>query len=79
MFTVKGKVENGKILALEPIDEEFEGREVIIEFVEKKEERSNGDDWQKLFHAIEKNQTEGETTALAHQHDFHLYGTDKRD
>ena len=37
MLTVKGKVENGKILALEPIDEAFEGREVIIEFVEEKE------------------------------------------
>jgi hypothetical protein len=79
MLTVKGKVKNGRILPLEQIDEAFEGREVIIGFVEEKEVRSNGDDWQKLFHAIEENQFEGETTDLAHQHDFYLYRTDKRD
>ncbi len=35
MITVRGKIENGKVLALELIDEEFEGREVTIVLEER--------------------------------------------
>jgi hypothetical protein len=41
MLTVKGKVENGKVLALEPIDEFYEGREVIITLPDKP--KANGE------------------------------------
>jgi len=41
MLTVKGKVENGKVLALEAIDEIYEGREVIITLPDKP--KTNGE------------------------------------
>lgn len=78
MITVKGKVENGKILALEPLDEEFEGREVAITLIEKVAKES-GDDWQELFDSMERNRIETGIGDLAHQHDHYLYGLPKRD
>jgi antitoxin (DNA-binding transcriptional repressor) of toxin-antitoxin stability system len=36
-------------------------------------------DWNKLFEAIEENQSETDNTDLAHQHDHYLYGINKRD
>jgi hypothetical protein len=41
MLTVKGKVENGKVLALEPISDAYEGREVIITLPD--EPKANGE------------------------------------
>lgn len=38
MLKVKGKVKNGTILPLEPIDETHEGQEVVISFVEANNE-----------------------------------------
>jgi hypothetical protein len=78
MLTVKGKVENGKILALEPISDSYEGREVIITFADEAETEKQAD-WQKLFDALEENRIDAEITDLAHQHDHYLYGTEKRD
>ncbi|MGH9946289.1 MAG: hypothetical protein ACRD6X_03725 [Pyrinomonadaceae bacterium] len=86
MITVRGKIENGKILALEPIDDEFEGRDVEITFDEKPN-GSNGsedlsaieNDWQRLMDAIERNQISTGIGDLAHQHDHFLYGTPKRE
>ena len=78
MLTVKGKVENGKIHALEPIAESYEGSEVTITLPDELG-AENKDDWQRLFDVLEENQIDGEITDLAHQHDYYLYGTDKRD
>ena len=41
MISVKGKIQNGKVLALEPVDA-FEGREVTISL----DEISNGKPWE---------------------------------
>jgi hypothetical protein len=41
MLTVKGKIEKGKVLALEPIDEIYEGREVTITLPDKS--KTNGE------------------------------------
>lgn len=78
MITVKGKVENGQILALEPLDEEFEGHEVSITLSIRVEPES-GDDWQELFDSMERNSIETGIGDLAHQHDHYLYGLPKRD
>ena len=78
MITVKGKVENGQILALEPLDEEFEGHEVSIALSIRVEPES-GDDWQELFDSMERNSIETGIGDLAHQHDHYLYGLPKRD
>ena len=77
MLKVKGKIENGKILALEPIDD-YEGREVIIT-LDDEPESENQKDWEKLFAAIEENQIDADITDLAHNHDHYLYGTPKRE
>ena len=90
MVKVKGKVENGKILALEPVDEAFEGREVTITLVEETnlangesdEEKRRSDvksGWQSLMKTIEENQISTGVTDMAHQHDHYLYGTPKRE
>ena len=84
MITVKGKIENGKVLALEPV-EEFEGREVVISVQEDSDELPWQDasgkrygHWQEMMDAIRESMTETEITDLAHQHDYYLYGTPKR-
>ncbi len=78
MLTVKGKVENGKVLALEPISDSYEGKEVIITLADEPEsENQNG--WKKLMAVIEENQIDADITDLAHQHDHYLYGTAKRE
>lgn len=78
MITVKGKIENGKVLALEPIDDEFEGREVeIILFEESRKANGNGLDG--LLKFIQENSIDTGITDMAHQHDHYLYGTPKRD
>jgi len=41
MLTVKGKVQNGAVLPLEPIDEIYEGREVTITLPDKS--KTNGE------------------------------------
>jgi hypothetical protein len=77
MLTVKGKVENGKILALEPIDD-YEGKEVIITLADE-QETTDKEGWQKLFAVLEENQIDAEISDLAHHHDHYLYGKPKRE
>jgi hypothetical protein len=78
MLTVKGKVENGKILALEPISDSYEGKKVIITLADESE-ADNKAGWQKLFAVLEENRIDAEITDLAHQHDHYLYGKPKRE
>jgi hypothetical protein len=78
MLTVRGKVENGKVLVLEPIGDSYEGKEVIITLADEPEsENQNG--WKRLMAVIEENQIDADVTDLAHQHDHYLYGTPKRE
>ena len=84
MLSVKGKIENGAVHTYEPVDE-FECREVIITFDEAHGkppwEDANGrkyGHWQEMMGAIRDSITD-ETTDLAHQHDYYLYGTPKRE
>ncbi len=77
MLIVKGKVQNGAVLLLEPIGDSYEGKEAIITLVDDPPTNDNGD-WEKLFAAIEENQIDTDITDLAHQHDHYLYGTPKR-
>lgn len=76
MIKVKGKVENGKILALEPVDD-YEGKDVIITLAEEPESESQSG-WKRLRTVIEENQIDADITDLAHQHDHYLYGKSKR-
>ncbi|CAN5342829.1 hypothetical protein BH20ACI1_BH20ACI1_03580 [soil metagenome] len=78
MLEVKGKVHNGAVLPLEVISHSYEGKEVIITLVDKPQSKNQGDR-DRLFAAIGENQIDAEVTDLAHQHDYYLYGTDKRD
>ena len=77
MLTVKGKVENGKILVLEPISDSYEGKEAIITIADELPANEESD-WDRLFKAIEENQIDADFADLAHQHDHYLYGTPKR-
>jgi len=89
MNTVKGKVEKGKILVLEPVDE-FEGREVTIMLDEDLNDKSNGigndaskteirAGWEQFMKTVKENQIESEITDMAHQHDHRLYDSHDRD
>ena len=85
MISVKGKIQNGKVLALEPVNA-FEGREVTISLDEisngKPWEDANGNKyghWQQMMDAIRDSMDDEEITDLAHQHDYYLYGTPKRE
>ncbi len=85
MITVRGKIENGKVLALEPIDDEFEGREVQITLVEENGSNRSANEgeiengWKQLIDTIERNRISTGIGDLAHQHDHYLYGTPKRE
>lgn len=78
MITLKEKLENGKILALEPVDETFEGKEVLITLADESG-REIREGWEHLMETIRKNQIETDITDLAHQHDHYLYGTPKHE
>ncbi|CAN5639296.1 hypothetical protein BH24ACI2_BH24ACI2_02110 [soil metagenome] len=78
MLTVRGKVENGKVLVLEPIGDSYEGKEVIITLADEPESE-NQIGWKRLLSVIEENQIDADVTDLAHQHDHYLYGTPKRE
>lgn len=78
MLEVKGKVHNGAVLPLEPISDAYEGKEVIITLADEPES-DNQSDWDRLFAAIEENQIDADITDLAHNHDYYLYGTAKRE
>jgi len=78
ILTVKGKVENGKVLPLEPISDSYEGKEVIITLADE-QSMNEESDWERLFAAIEENQIDADIIDLAHQHDHYLYGTPKRE
>lgn len=62
MLTVKGKIENGKILALESVDD-YEGKEVIITLAENRE-TANTKGWENLFTVLEENKTDAEISDL---------------
>lgn len=86
MITVRGKVEEGKILALDPVDDIFEGREVTITFDEEPSGRNDKPTraeiragWEHFMKIIKENQIDTEITDMAHQHDHYLYGTPKRE
>ncbi len=73
MLTIKGKVQNGAVLPIEPIDDSYEGKEVIITLADEPEsENQNG--WKRLLAVLEENQIDADITDLAHQHDHYLYG-----
>lgn len=78
MLTVKGKVQNGAVLPLEPISDSYEGKEVIITLADEPESE-NQIGWKKLLAVIEENQIDADITDLAHQHDHYLYGKPKRE
>lgn len=78
MLTVKGKVQNGAVLPLEPISDSYEGKEVIITLADEPESE-NQIGWKKLLAVIEENQIDADITDLAHQHDHYLYGKAKRE
>ncbi len=78
MLTVKGKVQNGAILPLEPIGDSHEGKEVTITIADEPESE-NQIGWNRLLAVIEENQIDADITDLAHQHDHYLYGKPKRE
>jgi len=78
MLTVKGKVQNGAVLPLEPISDFYEGKEVTITLADEPESE-NQDGWKRLLAVIEENQIDTDVTDLAHQHDHYLYGKPKRE
>lgn len=69
------------MLALETIDEEFEGREVSITLIEQ-EEGNNGNGSENglgnILKFIEENSIDSGITVMNHQHDHYLNGTPKR-
>ena len=72
-ITVKGKIENGRVLALEPIDESLEGREVQITLVtESKEANGNGSEngLSGFMKFISENSVDTGLPDMAHQHEF---------
>ncbi len=77
MLKVRGKIENGRVLALEPVDD-YEGKDVIITLDEERE-AANTEGWEKLFTVLKENQMDAEVSDLAHQHDHYLYSTPKRE
>ncbi|MFN0278905.1 MAG: hypothetical protein ACKVRN_09910 [Pyrinomonadaceae bacterium] len=84
MISVKGKIDKGKILALEPVDDAFEGKTVTI-IVDDESKESNGENGsshsgkglRQLLGTIKRNQIHTGITDMAHQHDHYLYGTPK--
>ena len=78
MLTVKGKVQNGTVLPLEPLGDSYEGKEVIITLVDEQPTNEESDR-QKLVAAIEENQIDADIPDLAHRHDHYLYGKPKRE
>jgi hypothetical protein len=78
MLEIKGKVHNGAVLPLEPINDSYEGKEVIIT-LDDESETENQAGWDRLMKVIEENQIDADITDLAHNHDYYLYGTAKRE
>ncbi len=78
MLEVKGKVQNGAVVPVEPLDDYYEGKEAIITLIDEQPTNEESD-WDRLFAAIEENQIDAGITDLAHQHDHYLYGTPKRE
>ena len=82
MIRVKGKIENGHVLVLEPIDEAFEGHDVEITLIDKSTQvNGNGNEngLASLMRFIQENSVDTGITDMAHQHDHYLYGTPKHD
>lgn len=79
-ITVKGKIHNGQVLALEPIHESLEGKEVQITLCTESKE-ANGNGWENGLSDILKFVTENSVDTglpdMAHQHDHYLYGSPK--
>ena len=82
MITVKGKIKNGCVLALEPIDEVFEGRDVEITLLDiSTQANGNGNEngLASLMKFVNENSIDTGITDMAHQHDHYLYDTPKLD
>ncbi len=62
MLKVRRKIENGKIPALEPVDD-YKGKDVIITLDEERE-MANKKGWEKLFTVLEENQIDAEISDL---------------
>jgi hypothetical protein len=77
MLEVKGKVQNGAVFPLEPINDSYEGKEVVITLPDESESEIQSG-WKRLLTVIEENQIDADITDLAHQHDHYLYGAPKR-
>jgi len=79
MLSIRGIFKDGVVFPMEKI----EGREsqpVIITFLEDEEVRvGEEDDWDKLIQLIEDCAVDTGIEDLAHQHDYYLYGTPKKD
>jgi hypothetical protein len=81
-ITVKGKIQNGRVLALEPIDESLEGEEVQITLLtESKKVNGNGSDkgLSDIMKFVSENSVDTGIHDMAHQHDHYLYGSPKQD
>ncbi|MBW4478966.1 MAG: hypothetical protein KME54_19440 [Tolypothrix brevis GSE-NOS-MK-07-07A] len=82
MLSVKGTFQNGVIHPTEPI-EGREGQSVIIVFVDDDQAPQaapkQDSDWDKLRQLIKDSQVDTGIDDLAHQHDYYLYGTPKRE
>jgi hypothetical protein len=81
MISVKGKFQNGVALPLEPIEKSYEGRRVIITFLDKQpkevlSEETNGA--KSLEDLIAECEVDTGIDDLAEQHDYYLYGKPKK-
>ena len=81
-ITVKGKIHNGQVFALEPIHESLEGKEVQITLqTESKEANGNGSEngLSEILKFVTENSVDTGLPDMAHQHDHYLYGSPKHD
>ena len=81
-ITVKGKIQNGRVLALEPINDSFEGKDVQITLLtESKKANGNGSEngLSDILKFVTENAVDTGLTDMAHQHDHYLYGSPKHD
>jgi hypothetical protein len=78
MLSVKGVFRNGTALPIEKVDGR-ENQPVIITFLEAEKIKADEDDWDKLIKLIEDCTVDTGIDDLAHQHDYYLYGTTKKD
>jgi hypothetical protein len=82
MSSVKGTFRNGVARPLEPVSEAREGQEVIITFVDEKQNplssADNGAQWNALAELLDNCAIDMDVPDLAHEHDHYLYGKSKK-